>query len=385
MGRYFLMLFALAATLGAQTVTRSRVIGIITAIDAKGGTVKPDTGDPQVFGFLPETKIQKVAPGEKDLSKAQVIQPADIQVGDRVRVLGVPAENNAGIIAQSVVVMSSSDIAQKQQQERMEWQKRGVGGLVVSADAAANEIKIKIPSLMGGEATTMTVALDAKTKIRRYAPDSVKFSDAKTATLAEVKAGDQLRALGNKSEDGTRLTAEEVVTGSFQTIAGTVTSVNVDANEILVKELGTNKPLTVKVTADSNLRKMFSFGGGGMPGGGMPGAGAPSGVRPPGGPAGGPTGGPGGMGGGRRPDAAQMMERLPKANLAEIKPGEAIVVASTRGASADRLTAITLLANADVIIAMQQQRSQQSGGRANGGSPGMGSWNMGDMSMIPMQ
>ncbi|MEO8662430.1 MAG: hypothetical protein ABI693_28470 [Bryobacteraceae bacterium] len=382
MRRYFLILFALAATLAAQTATRSRVIGIITSIDAKGGTVKPDSGEPQSFGFLPETKIQKVAPGEKDLAKAQVIQPTDIQVGDRVRVLGVPAENNAGIIAQSVVVMSSGDIAQKQQQERMEWQKRGVGGLVVAADTAANEIKIKIPSLMGGEATTLTVALDAKTRMRRYAPDSVKFSDAKTATLAEVKAGDQLRALGNKSEDGTRLTAEEVVTGSFQTMAGTVTSVNVDANEILVKELGTNKPITVKVTADSNLRKMFSFGGGGMPGGGMPGAGAPGGMRPPGGPA---AGGPGGMGGGRRPDAAQMMERLPKAILAEIKPGESIVVASTRGASADRITAITLLANADVIIAMQQQKSQQPGGRANGAGPGMGSWNMGEMSMIPMQ
>jgi hypothetical protein len=59
-------------------------------------------------------------------------------------------------------------------------------------------------------------------------------------------------------------------------------------------------------------------------------------------------------------------------------------VASTVGATANTLTAITLLANADFIIAMQQ-RQQQQGARGQGNGPGMGSWNMGDMSMIPMQ
>lgn len=387
--------FAIVSVLLAQAPPKSRVLGIVVSADAKGGVVKTDAGESVAFALLPETKIQKIAPGERDLSKAQAISASDISAGDRVLVRGTAGEGGAGIMAQSVIVMSSSDIAQKQQKERQEWQRRGVGGLVVSADPKANEIKIKIPSMMGGEPAVVTVTLNDKTRIRRYAPDSVRFADAKPGTLDEIQPGDQLRALGDKNESGTAVTAEEVVTGSFRTVAATITSVSADAGEILVKELGTNKPLTVKVTADSNLRKMFSFGaggpmaggqaGGGPMGGGFGNRGAAGGAGGAGGTAG--TAAPGGpMGNGRRPDLSQMLERLPKTTVAEMKPGETIIVASTTGASPDRLTAITLLSNADVIIAMQQRRQQQAGGHQQGAGPGMGGWNMGDMSsMLGMQ
>jgi ribulose 1,5-bisphosphate synthetase/thiazole synthase len=89
------------------------------------------------------------------------------------------------------------------------------------------------------------------------------------------------------------------------------------------------------------------------------------------------------MGGGRRPDLSQMLERLPKIAVTDLKPGDTIVVASTVGANPAALTAITLLANADFLIAMQQRRQQESRGQGTG--PGMGNWNLGDMSMIPMQ
>lgn len=404
----YIAVFVVASVLLAQAPPKSRILGVVVSADAKGGILKTDAGESVAFALLPETRIQKVAPGEKDLSKAQAISASDISAGDRVLVRGTPGAGNAGLMAQSVIVMSSSDIAQKQQNERREWQRRGVGGLVVSADPKANEIKIKIPSMMGGEPAVVAVSLNDKTKIRRYAPDSVRFADAKPGTLDDIQPGDQLRALGNKNESGTLVTAEEVVTGSFRTVAATITSVSADDGEILVKELGTNKPLTVKVTADSNLRKMFSFGsggpmaggqaGGGPMGGGFgnrggaaasggtagPAAGAP-GPAATGGPAGSGGAGGGPMGNGRRPDLSQIVERLPKITVGEMKPGETIIVASTKGASPDRLTAITLLSNADVIIAMQQRQQQQAGGRQQSAGPGMGGWNMGDMSMLGMQ
>ena len=364
----------------AQAPPPNRAIGAVVQVDEKGGVLKTDSGETVPFVLQPDTRIQRVAPGEKDLTRAQTIPAAEIAPGDRVLVRG--AAGGGGIVAQSVIVMSGSDIAQKQQKERMEWQRRGVGGLVVSTDPKAREIRIRIPSLTGGEPSLMTVALKEGAALRRYAPDSVKFSDARLSRIEEIKPGDQLRARGDKTEDGSRLSAEEVVTGEFRTVAATVKAVNAEGNQLEVSEMGSNKPLTVHVTPDSNLRKMFSFGGQGGPGG-PGGQGGPRVAGAPG--AGGPPGGtPGGMmGGGRRPDLSQMLERLPKIAVTDLKPGDTIVVASTVGANPAALTAITLLANADFLIAMQQRRQQASRGQGTG--PGMGNWNLGDMSMIPMQ
>src|SRR6266849_5388705 len=154
-----------------------------------------------------------------------------------------------------------------------------------------------------------TVTVTDKTKYKRYAPDSVKFVDAKVSKLDEISIGDQLRTRGQKSEDGLKVTAEDVVFGTFVTKAGTVTTVNPETKEIHVSEIGTNKPLLIKLTADSQLKKMPSFGGAaGGPGGAAPGAAQavkPAGAAPP------PAGGaPVGMRpGGAPPDLAQMIER----------------------------------------------------------------------------
>ena len=53
----------------------------------------------------------------------------------------------------------------------------------------------------------MTIHVAKDTIIRRYAPNSVKFDDARPGTLDQIKAGDQLRARGTKSADGKDITA----------------------------------------------------------------------------------------------------------------------------------------------------------------------------------
>ncbi len=69
-----------------------------------------------------------------------------------------------------------------------------------SVDAAAGTVTISMTGFGGKK--TVTVHTSASTIIRRYAPDSVKFDDAKISTLQEIHPGDQLRARGERSADG---------------------------------------------------------------------------------------------------------------------------------------------------------------------------------------
>jgi hypothetical protein len=288
-------------------------------------------------------------------------------------------------VADSLIVISARDMKKRDDTERMEWTRRGMVGLVDAVDAAKGEVTIKTQSMGGPK--PVTVVLSDKTVYKRYAPDSIKFSDAKDATMRDLKKGDQLRVLGDKNEDATRITAERAVFGSFRTVAGTVTAVDTEAGEIRIKDLQSGKAVLVKIKPDSQIKKMTSMGGMGIgmrPGGGPPGA-APGGP-----PAGGQRpGGPGMGGGGMRAgggDMAQMLERMPSAKLDEIKVGESIVVSSTVGAKADEITAITLLANADMMIAMAQQRQAAGGGAAGGASLSLGGGGMDmGMGMISMQ
>lgn len=374
--RWLIAVLSVAGLVFGQAPARNRVIGVVAEVQAGRATVKTDAGEMFSVVFEAETRFQKVAPGEKDLTKAQSITAAEVAVGDRVLARGTASEDGKTLTAKSVIVMSAGDLAQKQEKERAAWM-HGASGLVVSTDPAAREIKIRIPSMFGQQHMVTVVAKDG-TQFRRYAPDSVRFSDAKPSSLAELAPGDQLRARGDKSEDGTRIVADEVVSGSFETVAGSVTTLNAAAGELQMKDLASGKVLTVKVTADAALRRLpqFPVGGGAMgPGAGMR-QGAPAG------------GGPGGPGGGMRragPDFQQMLEHTPSISFNDIKTGEMIIVASTRGASPNRLTAVTLLAGADALITMSQAAAAR-GQAQHAGSAGqsMGNWNLGDVSMIPM-
>jgi hypothetical protein len=216
----------------------------------------------------------------------------------------------------------------------------------------------------------LTVVVRENTRYKRYAPDSVKFSDARGSSLAEISTGDQVRARGRKSEDGLKVDEDEVVFGTFVTKAGSISAIDLEAKEITVKDLATSQPLVIKLTEDSQIKKMpdlaAMFGGGapGAPGGaGRPGGGMPGGM---------PGAGPGGTRPGGPPDISQMLERIPPIRIEDLKPGESILVSSTKGASAGRITAIMLVANADFIIRMATMQSGGNGPRPGGGGmPGM--------------
>jgi hypothetical protein len=318
--------------LGAQAV---RLVGTVAAAKAEAGEfeIKPDKGENLSVRLTPDSLVQKVAPGQKDLKHAEAILPTDVAAGDRVLVVLADGTHDV----RRIVVMSAKDISGRDEADRQDWIQRGVAGVVASK--IGGEITLRVRS-MTGTAQTIVVITPATT-FRRYAPDSVKFADALAANVADVNLGDQLRARGSKSADGSKLTADNVVFGTFVTKAGSITAVNVDNREITIADLSSHQPLTIKLTADSQLKRMPE----------MPPMMAPGGGPPP----------------GRAPDLSQMLEHMPSANLADLKPGDTIVVSSTKGARPDQVTAITLLANAGMLIRMA---SAQSGPQVSGPSPG---------------
>jgi len=273
-----------------------------------------------------------------------------VAAGDRVLVNLMP-----GVFeARRIVVMASSDIARRKEADRLDWTRRGILGIV--AAKKGGEITLRMRSMQGEKTATVTVS--ESTRYRRYAPDSVKFADAKASGLAEVSVGDQLRARGQKSEDGLKVTADEVVFGTFLTKAGPITALNVEGKEITVKDLTTGKPLVIKLSADSQMKTLPDFAAmsaGGAHAGGMhaPGSGAP--------------------------DLSQMLERMPPARLEDLKVGQTIVVSSTKGASAGQITAIMLVANADILIRMASMQSGGAGRPGAGAAGGMGAMGGGMM------
>jgi hypothetical protein len=203
-----------------------------------------------------------------------------------------------------------------------------------------------------GGSKTVTVHTTKDTIVRRYAPDSVKFDDARTSTMAAIQPGDQLRALGNRSADGMEFTAEEIVTGAFRNIAGTINSVDADGNTLNVLDLVTKKPVVVHITANTKLVKLsvqmaqgIAFRLKGQAGGAEGTSGTNGGAATP---AGGRQGG--GGRGGAQTDFQQVVNRLPAAKLADLQKGDAVMIVSTQSANAGEVTAIELVGGVEPIL-----------------------------------
>ncbi|HEY0097845.1 MAG TPA: hypothetical protein VGB76_02725, partial [Pyrinomonadaceae bacterium] len=325
-----------AASQPAQTdkaITANGVLGDVTAIntEAKGLSVKTDAGNTVTVVFSDTTSFIRAQPGATTLEGATKITPAEISVGDRVFARGKVADDQKSVMVRALVVMTKADIAKKHERDREEWRRRGILGTVTAVNPATKEITVST-STPEGLKPLVVEAGGEKIMFRRYAPDSVKFADAKTSSFTELKVGDRLRALGERSADGARFTPEEIVSGAFRQLVGTVTAVDAATNEIKITTQD-KRPLTIVVNQDSNLRRLPAMmaqmlaaraaGGGAANGQGSGGTRPPQAGGEPG--AGGNGRGGGGGGGGRRMggfDPQDMLERMPQLTLAELKPGD---------------------------------------------------------------
>lgn len=378
---------AAAASSQAQQATAAsaveKQVGAIKSIVGNTVTITTDAGASATVNVLPTTKIVRVTPGQTDLKTAVRVELKDLQVGDRVFVRWKTSDTAQPVAAIGIIVMKRADVDAKQQHEREDWQKRSVGGLVSAADSSSGTVSISVAG-MGG-AKTVVIHTTPKTVFRRYAAGSVKFDDAVSSSLDQIKPGDQLRALGTRNADGSAVEAEEIVTGSFRNIAGTISSMDAASNSITVMDLMTKEPVVVSISSQSQLRKLapeaaqrIAFRLKAAAAGGSP---AGDGPTAPGGAAGGnraasnatpdarqggngapnlgsANGGTGRPGGGGPVDLQQILSRMPAAPLTDFQKGDAVMVVATNSGNSGGVIAITLLGGVEPILAAAPGASQ---------------------------
>jgi hypothetical protein len=239
---------------------------------------------------------------------------------------------------------------------------------VTAADTSTGNITISAAGVGGNH--NIVIHTTKTTTVRRYAPDSVKFDDARSAALNEIKAGDQLRARGTRNADGSELTAEEIVFGSFRNIAGTVTAIDAASNSMTVQDAIGKGSVVVKVAPDSQIKKlpteiaqriaMRLKGGSGEQGRAETGSGQRRAPPSAGASAGGQaSAAPGmqGQGANGSPDLQRFLGRIPNSTLADLQKGDALMIVSTQGGEAGTVTAITVLAGVEPILTAAPNRS----------------------------
>ncbi len=319
-----------------------RPIGAILAIDANAGriTIKTDSGPEMTISFEAGTRCVQVPPDAKDLQNAVALPLSNLAVGDRILVRGRAGESGT-FAASTIIVMTRQDIAKKHAAERADWEKRGAGGVITALNPEAREITV---SKAG--ANPVVIAFAPGAVVRRYVSSSVKFSDAVPSRFEELKVGDQVKARGTSSDERSRFVAEELVSGSFRTVVATVGTVDPGQGTVQIEELATNKRIRATVTPDSTVRRL-SPEVVQMLEARIQKAGAPS--------------APG--------ELQAAIDKLPHLGVADLKPGDTVILTCTRGEDPGQATANTLLAGAEALL-------KSKGGKA----VDLGSWNL-DLNM----
>jgi hypothetical protein len=372
-----LAVVSVPAACGAGATTESqaaapgapRAVGTIKAITEDRITLATDSGAELSITVPDGAHILRVEPGQTDLKSATPVQLSDLQIGDRIFARGQAAADGKSLVATVVILMKKGDIEQKRESEEEQWQ-HGVGGIVSNIDPSAGTITTSSNGF--GGLKTITIHTTNKTDFRRYAPSSIRFADAKPSSIAEIAPGDQVRARGTRSADGGSIDANAVVSGSFRNIAGTISSVDVNSNSIVVMDLIAKSPVTVTFTDGSQLRQLpepiaqriaMRLKGAAMGGsagaaqgdrGNAQNAAAQSGApNSAGAPVSNRTG-PGGPGSARGangpPDFQQILSRMPATSLAELQKGKAVMIVASHGADPRSVTAITLVAGVEPIL-----------------------------------
>ncbi|HAX43884.1 MAG TPA: hypothetical protein PLF84_19580 [Bryobacteraceae bacterium] len=299
-----------------------------------------------------------VAPGAKDLSGAAPVAMASIRPGDRLLVRGTMDAGLKTVLANSVVVMSQDAVAAARAREQAEWRTKSVAGTVVRVDEAERRLILRA---RGTEEKEWTAAIPESASILRYAEDSIRFADARPAGLSDVRAGDQIRVLGERDEAAGTVTAARVLAGSFRTLGGEITRVDVAKGIVTLRDVQNREAVMLRVNGGANLRRMPGIGSNG---GGRPGMAMGMGMMRPGG------GGPGGEGP-RRPDLQQMLDRLPAAALSDLKPGDAVIVSAGRTSGPQPWSVVSLVTGVDALLRAPAAQVNQT----------LGNWSM----ELPMQ
>lgn len=365
--------------------------GEVVTINQSDNKISLKTSDGNIDVLLVSTTaFKRVPPDNPSIGAAVNSNLSEIGEGDKILVTGTVSADKKTIPAKAIYLMTKSDISKKNSAEQEMWQKRGIFGRVVSVDFSTKNITLAT-TVMGAERNVI-ISPKENVEYLRYAPGSIKFADAVEGSLADIKVGDQLRALGDRGAEGTTFKAEKYLSGTFKTIAGKVTAIDVEKGELTIEDSQTKKATTVLVNSNTVMKvfpaeqaqmmarmmmasRMMQGRPGGQGGtftmnrpggqGGQTGQTSPAAGNQPTG----QTGQTPPAGAGNRPAGGQtqmmraggmedMIERLPALTLAEIKVGDTIGISSTlTQGSSDRYTAIKLLSGVEPFLTMPQMPS----------------------------
>jgi hypothetical protein len=385
--------FAQTETPQTPAAAQSRVVGVVTAVDQAGGklTIKTDTGESITVITNEKSSVLRLPAGETSAQNAAKIALREISVGERMFAKGMTAQDGKSIDARQVVVTGGSAAsadAQVQQRQREDFRQRGLFGRITALDAANKEATIQARSREG--MTPVIVTVSDATKVFRYAPDSMNIKDATRSSFSDLKVGDQMRALGERSGDGSRFSAEEVIAGTMTRTGGQVVAVNAPKNEVTIKNAA-GQNVTIVVGQRSALRRVTpemaaTFEANrpqrqGAAGQGQSGQTQNGQARPAGNDRSattGPDGEPrrrerreGAPNAGERPRGGrgfqEMLESLPAITVADLKKGDVVFVSGSEGVDASRVTAIMLVTGDAAFMS----RFLQNGPNRGPQSPGL--------------
>jgi hypothetical protein len=349
------MLLPLLLALIVATDERPRVesvTGEVAAVHAEDRSVavRADDGALVVVSVGEETTVVRSPPGARSLEGAAPMAIGDVAPGDRVLAQGRPSPDGKTLAALRIVVMTRSDIEERHRKERAEWRRRGLAGTVTAVDPKALTAAVRVRAPEGSE--DVLVETEGRDVLfRRYAPDSVRFSDARPGTFGDLGVGDQVYLLGARSDDGRRFAPEQIVSGAFRTVVGRLVSVDTEKGRLSLVEDGTDgEPRTVAVVVGEGaiLRRIPAEmsarltargrwrGAAGRPGSEAEGPKARGGDG---------SWGAGAARGPRRVGGLDdLLERLPPITVADLRPGEGVAVLGPRPVEGEPLTAIKVVA-----------------------------------------
>jgi hypothetical protein len=369
------VLLASAVVVFGQTTAPDRVVGVATAVDKATNqiSVKADTGETKAVVVSPTSALLRMPPGETAAQKALKISLEEVAVGDRVFARGAFIGDGKTLEARQVVVSSTAATTAKTQPQQADARKRPMAGRIARVNVDKKEITLQPRGREG--VTPPTIVVSDATRFFRYAPDSMDINHASRSSLSQMREGDQLRALGERSEDGARFGATEIIAGSMTRTIGEVVSLDAARKELTLKN-NEGQTITVAIGDRSSLRRVTpevaaTFATRPGRGDGQPGRPNDRGERrerPAGENGQARRGGEGRAGRGGR-GFQEVLAGLPVISLSELKKGDAVFVSGSEGSDPSRMTAIMLITGDAAFMQRFLQRGPNRGPQ-NPGLPG---------------
>ncbi len=353
------------------------VVGEITKVDAptKVISIKTDKGATTVK-FSDQTQILQLPAGELDPAKGTAIKAEAIEAGDKLELARVQTKDPTGLPARTVIVKKAADVTKEVQMKAQAWQTQTTAGSAESVDVAGKKIVRKVKGANFDPDRDVTLDMSVRVNYQRFSDVTLAYANSEAADA--VKVGDHLRVLGAKDADGSNIKVTDIAADDIRQFGATYKSLDPATGQIQATDTA-KKPVVIVVRPNTKVKRLDdptalmiarivnpSFQGGaggrgagrGAGGGAGAGDGGGGGGRGFGGQAGGAPGGSGfggrGGGGGRGRGGANQIQTLldqqPDIKIADLKPGEPIIVSGPGSADSPNLTATMVLAGVDPIL-----------------------------------